>query len=503
MRKPKRAVLISVAALMLALTGLAAASVPTPTRIAATAAGNAPRVFVDSRGTVNVVWSGVTSGNFSAVRYARKPPGAKHFTTVALPSAFDDAEPFIYEPSPGVLRIIAENGHTSGVDAFSSTNDGVSWTTMDTTALNAGEFQTYNTYPNASQLVDAPGGPIEIAGDSANDVVQLNSSLTGVTTIATTTLDPFEIARTGAGATFILGQATTSGFAFQVGSVTGQLSFPSCSTSDSGAPELVAGRSVAVVGDVSCGHLRTRTITASGVVGPLVTVGASPGGLGAEFLGSHGVGLVADRSGNFTAAYLARGGDARVARSSGGSHWTTARGLGPVPNSADGSYVAISSGAATWLASATATNNTTYAVLAMALSDTYRTPRAPSAKGITDPHRGSLGSLAVTVPGELALKSFRKSGKVTLRLVSALPDRISESITVSRTVGNTTEEVCGGGATTRLAAGRVRTVTYTCGSGAIVIGGPVSSELDVKTGDLVTFSFDGRNGPWTLTSRVG
>jgi hypothetical protein len=502
MRKTQLGILVGVG-LMLAFAGSAVASVPTPTKIATTAAGNTPRVLVDDKGTVNVVWA-AQAGNYFTVRYARKPAGAKHFTEVALPSVFDDSAPFIYQPSPGALRIIVENGTNSGVDALNSTNDGASWTEMDTTALNAGQFQTYNTYPNASELVDAPGGPIELAGDSGNVVVQLNGNLTSVTPLATAqTLSPEDIARTAAGATFLLGESSTGELPFQVGAVSGQLSFPVCAGASSGNPGLVAGRSVAVVAEISCGHVRTRTITAGGVVGPLVTIGASPGDAGAERLGTSGVGLVADRSGNFTAAYLAPGGDLGVAHSSDGSHWTTAPGFVPVPNSADGSNVAISTGAATWLATTTATSNTAYAVLALALSDTYRTPSAPSAQGIVDPRRGSLGSLAVTVPGKLALKSFRKTGQVTLRLVDAIPDHISGSISVTRKSGSTTEEVCSGGAVDKLAAGRVRTVTYTCGSGAIVIGGTVAAGVAANQGDLVTFTFGGRNGTLTLTSRVG
>src|ERR1017187_9437098 len=176
MRRTQLGILGGVAALTLVFAGFAVASVPTVTKIARTSQLQAPRVFVDSRGTVNVLWTGATSSNFFTVRYARKPAGAKHFTTVGLPFVFDPQDPFIYQPSPGVLRIIVENGTNSGVDAFNSTNDGVSWTLMDTSAMNASTFQTYDTYPNASQLVDAPGGPIQTAGDSNNEVVQLNSS---------------------------------------------------------------------------------------------------------------------------------------------------------------------------------------------------------------------------------------------------------------------------------------------------------------------------------------
>jgi len=40
------------------------------------------------------------------------------------------------------------------------------------------------------------------------------------------------------------------------------------------------------------------------------------------------------------------------------------------------------------------------------------------------------------------LDSFRNSGKVTLKLVDAIPGRISGSISVTRTAGNTTEDIC-------------------------------------------------------------
>jgi hypothetical protein len=108
----------------------------------------------------------------------------------------------------------------------------------------------------------------------------------------------------------------------------------------------------------------------------------------------------------------------------------------------------------------------------------------------------------VTVPGKLSVRSFDATGKTTVRLVDALSDSISGSVSVSRTVRNTTEDVCDGGATTRLSPHRVRTVTYTCAGGAIVIGATVGAGVSANRGDLVTFSFAGRNGTLTLTGRV-
>jgi hypothetical protein len=136
------------------------------------------------------------------------------------------------------------------------------------------------------------------------------------------------------------------------------------------------------------------------------------------------------------------------------------------------------------------------------LSETYRTPKPPSAQGIPAPRRGRFGSLAVTVPGKIALKHFRKTGKVTIRLVDALTTRIPASVSVTRIKGTTTYDICGGGLTPKLTAGHAKTITMTCGSGAIVIGGTAAAGVDAHNGDLVAFTFGGRNPGLTVNARV-
>jgi hypothetical protein len=509
MRKTQLGIVVGAALLMLAFTGSAVASaLAPPITIAKTTVATPPRVLVDGRGTVSVVWSAATPSNLFTLRYARKPAGAKHFTEVALPNVPDvDDTPFIYEASAGVLRIIDDV--TGTVYAWQSTNDGVSWASMDTSGLNSPTLRANGIFILSQELVDAPGGPIAYAGSNGETgpVVQLNGGLTGVTTIATTTqaLSGDKVARAADGTTFIIGAPTTPPeIPFQAGSVAGQLAFPPCTTATDN-PTLVAGRSVAVVALAGCGHVWTRTITAAGAVGPVVTIGASPIPAGAGTVGQPYVDLVVNRDDSFTAAYEQPGGDLGVAHSSDGSHWTSAPGSVPTATEVgapDGASPTISTGAATWFASTTATSNASYAVFGLPLSETYRAPSAPSGHGIADPHRGSLGSFAATVPGRLAFKSFRKNGQATVKLVDVIPGTVTVRIDVSRTAGNTTTDVCGGGGDVKLKAGRVRTLTLTCGSSAIVIGGSVGSGVAVEHGDLVSFGFVSRNGGLTLTSHV-
>ncbi len=509
MRKAQLGVLLGCAALTLGLAGLAAASVPTATTVATTQLGGAPRVFIDQEGTVSVLWNAEVAGGYTTLRYARKPAGATRFTQVSLPDVPDLAgdEPFIYEPSPGVLEIIQDV--TLKVYAWRSTDDGASWASIDTTALNA--LYSQGIYIDSSFLTDAPGGPIAFAGSDGSDgaVVQLSSDLSGVATLATNPdgLFGLQVARSGDGATFLLGSSNTTKavLPFEVGTVTGQVQFP-CSGYGAGGLDshaLAAARSVAVVGYEGCGHYWTATITDGGAVGSLVSLGATPKNGG-------WIALVADRREKLTAAYEVPGGDLQVAHSSDGSHWTVAPGLVPIASaysySSDGT---LSSGAATLYGSTTETGTTNegvtnHAVRVIPLSDTYRTPSAPSARGIAHPLRGSLDSLAVTVPGVLALNSFRASGKATVRLVDAIPDTVDVSIDVTRTTRSTVYDLCSGGSSTRLAAEQVRAVTLSCASGAIVIGGGATTGgPDVKKGDLVTFSFTGRNGALTLISKIG
>src|SRR5882724_5126079 len=84
----------AVLAVVLAGAGTAQATPPTAFPVASGTIGT-PSLFVDSHGTVSAIW---TADN--AVRYARKPAGAKSFTQVALPDMANIfGKPFIYAPS--------------------------------------------------------------------------------------------------------------------------------------------------------------------------------------------------------------------------------------------------------------------------------------------------------------------------------------------------------------------------------------------------------------------
>jgi hypothetical protein len=76
------------------------------------------------------------------------------------------------------------------------------------------------------------------------------------------------------------------------------------------------------------------------------------------------------------------------------------------------------------------------------------------------------------------------------------------SVSDSRTTKSETLEVCDGGSKAKLSAHRARTITLTCASGVIVIGGSSGSGVAARKGDLVQFTFSGRNGGLTVNARV-
>jgi len=133
----------------------------------------------------------------------------------------------------------------------------------------------------------------------------------------------------------------------------------------------------------------------------------------------------------------------------------------------------------------------------MPLSETYRRPTPPAGG-----HHASLGSLAVSVPAKISKKTFGKTGKATVKLVDTLGATVATSISVTRTQGNATLQVCSGGGKAKLKAGKVKKVVLPCANGAIVIGAIVDTKPLVKKGDLVTFEFTGRNGQVTVQSKI-
>jgi hypothetical protein len=424
------------------------------------------------------------------------------------------ASPFIFEPSSGVLEIFVGD-FDSGFAAWRSTDDGASWTTMDTTALNA--LDPAGIYIVSSGMTQAPGGPIIYAGDDGDptaEIVQLKSDLSGVKQIATNTaaFNYPELARALDGTTYMVGGAGSSdAITYQVGSASGTVSFP-CTIgygltpeAENGTQTVAAGRSLAIVAFAGCGHVWTRTITPGGVVGPLTTIGSSPrpAASGANPIGQPWVAVSADTSGSFTAAFVVPGGDVAVAHSSNGSHWTTAPGFLPIQNwvSAD-SKSSLSAGATTWY---------TADGMGLPLSDTYREPPAPSTSGVADPgkvHR--IGSLAAIVPRAVSLKSFRANGEMTMSVVDAIAGPVTVSVDDTRTSKAEELIVCQGGLAkpTKLAPEKPQTLKLSCtaGGGAVVLGGSggtVSKAVDAHKGDLLAITITDRKQALTLPVHVG
>ena len=502
---------------MLACSGAAVASPRAPTTIASSQLNGAPIIFVDSRGTVNVLWTSTENGGYPIVRYARERAGAKRFTQVALPNMpSTQGNPFIYEPASGVLEVVVTVNGSVDLDAWTSPNDGVSWTHLPSTPLE--KWEADGLVLQASQFFPGPGGPLEYAGSTGatGPIVQLNSSLSQATTIGTDIngIIVEGLGRSADGTVFVLGAPSDSSAApgtlpFQAGTHTGELTFPCAGTAAAGGTSysMAVGRALAVVAFAGCGHVWTRTITAAGAVGSLVASGSGPV-LNASGQGTNGsawVRVVAARNGTFTAAYTVPGNDLGVAHSANGARWTTARGLVPAQgaNPVYGSARSLSQGTATWFGSSPQGSNQRYLVQLISLSSTYRPPAAPSGRGIAAPRTGRLGSLAVTAPGRIARNSFQRTGKTAVTLVDARGGKVSAAISVTHVQGSTTYDICSGSTVATLSPGKVATITIPCSNGAIVIGGRVSSLPVVKRGYVVTFTFTGRNGAITVTSRIG
>jgi hypothetical protein len=474
-------------------------------------------MLIDSKGTQDMVWTSLGGqapggGRFTTTRYARKPKGAKRFSQVTLPAGIYDAQdPLLYQVSPGVLRILvtgeaSKEGPGGGTYAWGSSNDGKSWTVMNTSALNDPTLRTDGTYINESNMTVVPGGPVTATGaDGTGPAIQLDSDVDGWKTIATVS-EAMEglprFARSLSGTLYMTSYGPTAGkLPFQIGSNTnGQMSVPNC-TSGFTEVRLAAGRSVGVVAMSGCGHVWVRSISPAGKVGRLIRLGA----INEDAFMS----VVADRAGHFTVAWVEPGNDLATARSSDGAHWKISRGAVPIANL--GGAGMLSNGQVSWYTFSRGDSESSgypNTVAAIALSDTYVPPKAPPAHGISHPRRGHLGSYAVVVPGKIGLKGFRKTGRVKVRLVDTYAEKVLVSVGDSRVKGETTYDICDGSRTVKLKAHRVTTVTVTCAAyTGIVLARPrvlrpSPAKIDAHKGDTVSFAFSGRNGALTLTGKV-
>jgi hypothetical protein len=106
------------------------------------------------------------------------------------------------------------------------------------------------------------------------------------------------------------------------------------------------------------------------------------------------------------------------------------------------------------------------------------------------------------VPGKIALRKFRKTGKTKVRLLSTLPDKVGANISDDRFRGGTDIEVCYSGRNVKLAPGKPKTVTVTCSSSVAVIGGAVGTGVAAKKGDKVIFHISSPVGTINIPTKL-
>jgi hypothetical protein len=494
----------------LGIAASAQATVPAPTAIGKTGAPERPATLVDSKGTVSVVWLSDTN----QVEYARRPKGAKKFKLVRLPKMAnqDDNAPYIYQESPGTLVVIV--GFGTQLYAARSTNDGVSWSTLSTAALEG----LYNdgTIISSDQLGQSPDGPVEYAGDNGaqGPIVRLDGNLSSVTNLGTA-LGNINFQHTTAaadGTAFEIGVSASAEMApgdilYQAGaSATGDLSFPCKTSADlSGVDSAIAPEGKgAIVAFTGCGGVWTRTISASGGLGKIVRVGSGPTD-NSEYssTGVSWVGLAADGS-HLTLTYTAQGGDIGQAHSSNGTKWSAGHGYLPVTNSFDNvnRYVpAVSIGTDSWFGYLFQTSVNEYSVREVALTSAYRQPGYPSSKGIPGATHARLGSEAVTFANHPSLKAFRRTGKYTLRFAAGVADSVAVSIVVETPEQGGEFVNCSAQKTAKLKRGKVETVTIRCANDSYATAKMAAPDVTKKS--HLTVSLPGRNGTITLHPKFG
>jgi hypothetical protein len=290
---------------------------------------------------------------------------------------------------------------------------------------------------------------------------------------------------------------------YQAGSTAGTMTFPACPASapDSSAVlSLAAGKSSAVALEAACGHIYTRTVSASGALGKVVKVGqaVAHSSSGVDGAGNLWGSVVAAGSGHYTAAWIGPAGDVQVARSTSGTKWSVQNKLLPVayPSFTYGTNEILPSGNPTWYVTSRVPNindNSEYVISGIPLIDGYISPGAPPKHGIAHAKSYRMGQLAVTAPGTVSRSSFQKKRHYTLRLVDALGERVSVNISDQRDSSGGVSFICGGGANPKLAAHHVKTLTVTCANDG---GGAIAKH------DVLAVTVSGRNGTITIDAKV-
>jgi hypothetical protein len=497
----------------------AAATAPAPVELARLAfvQSSGADALVDRAGNLHVVFrDSRRSDNGAIFRYVRRAAaGGKAVESpvpIVEPGGFTEV-PLIYVLPTGDLRVLATGSGGLRLFAAGSADAGRTWTALDTAAFPGSP----GLIPNLTSATDAHGGVLTAGyGGGANALLRLRDDLTGFDVVTTPYAfadgtQPAAVAVAVDGTVY--GTRSSSGggdVPVLAGAAAATVPHPACATEGFVDADVAGGASAGVLLTSGCTGTWVRPVSAAGAVGGPVRLGTAPvaGGL---------ADVARTPAGGFVAVWQDESGDLGVARSANGTAWRVAKGLLPVAERQEQVDGRLARGNPTWFAwtdaYATAGNDRRGVARAIKLTSIYARP-AVATRGVTAARVARLGSLAAALPRSVGRGALARTGVVTLRLATAVPDTVAVNITLTRELpGNGgTLSVATFNANVRVVPGTPKTMGASLASGGFSVGigggsigggggGPKLPEA--RRGDTITYTLGTRNGELQATGVVG